>query len=135
MGFAMLPTYHKHSGMGWVCAVHHQCVCRCTRLLVNVASPHVPLPNSELQRVLAPGARVAVLDFNNASVSNPTAAGFQTWTLDNVVVPLARLYGVEEEYAYLVPSIQAFPTGKGGGITFLAPHVVPSGCTITISRS
>lgn len=68
--------------------------------------------HSELHRVLAPGARVAILDFNNASTSNPAAAGFQTWTLDNVVVPLARVYGVEEEYAYLVPSIQAFPSGR-----------------------
>lgn len=58
-----------------------------------------------------PGARVAVLDFNNASTTNPVAAGFQTWALDNVVVPVARAYGVEDEYAYLVPSIQAFPGG------------------------
>lgn len=58
-----------------------------------------------------PGAYVAVLDFNNASTTNPVAAGFQTWALDNVVVPVARAYGVEDEYAYLVPSIQAFPDG------------------------
>lgn len=72
---------------------------------------HVHHRYRELHRVLAPGARVAVLDFNNGSASNPVAAGFQTWALDNVVVPVARAYGVEDEYAYLVPSIQAFPGG------------------------
>ncbi len=35
----------------------------------------------------------------------------QGWALGNVVVPAARLYGMEEEYAYLRPSIQRFPTG------------------------
>jgi len=32
--------------------------------------------------------------------------------LSNVVVPAAARMGLEEEYAYLRPSIQAFPTGQ-----------------------
>lgn len=31
--------------------------------------------------------------------------------LDNVVVPMARIYGVTEEYEYLRPSIEQFPVG------------------------
>ena len=36
----------------------------------------------------------------------------QGWLLDNVVVPAARSYGLEEEYAYLRPSIKKFPVGR-----------------------
>lgn len=35
----------------------------------------------------------------------------QGWALENVVVPVARSYGMEEEYQYLRPSIKRFPTG------------------------
>jgi ubiquinone/menaquinone biosynthesis C-methylase UbiE len=31
--------------------------------------------------------------------------------LDNLVVPAARGYGLEDEYAYLRPSIKRFPHG------------------------
>jgi hypothetical protein len=59
--------------------------------------------------VLKPGARLAVLDFNNSD--NPLIDGFQAWALENVVVPQARSYGLGPEYEYLRPSIKAFPTG------------------------
>ena len=36
----------------------------------------------------------------------------QAWALENVVVPMARLYDLEEEYQYLRPSIKRFPKGK-----------------------
>lgn len=32
--------------------------------------------------------------------------------LNNLVVPVAKSYGLEAEYAYLRPSIKAFPTGR-----------------------
>ena len=35
----------------------------------------------------------------------------QGWALENVVVPAARLYGMEAEYQYLRPSIKRFPAG------------------------
>lgn len=35
----------------------------------------------------------------------------QGTVLDNVVVPVAKLYGVEQEYEYLKPSIKNFPQG------------------------
>lgn len=65
---------------------------------------------------------MAVLDLNNARESNPIAAEFQTWALDNVVVPVARAYGVEDEYAYLVPSINAFPGGACLWLCSALPH-------------
>ena len=39
--------------------------------------------------------------------------GMQSFFLSNLVVPAARRRGLEDEYAYLRPSIQAFPTGPG----------------------
>ena len=36
----------------------------------------------------------------------------QAWALENVVVPMARLYDLEEEYQYLRPSIKRFPKGR-----------------------
>lgn len=36
----------------------------------------------------------------------------QAWALENVVVPMARSYGLAEEYQYLRPSIKRFPKGR-----------------------
>ena len=36
----------------------------------------------------------------------------QAWALENVVVPMARMYDLEEEYQYLRPSIKRFPKGR-----------------------
>ena len=36
----------------------------------------------------------------------------QGWALENVVVPMARSYGLGEEYEYLRPSIKRFPNGR-----------------------
>lgn len=41
----------------------------------------------------------------------PAFHGWQGWTLESIVVPLARSYGVGAEYEYLRPSILRFPTG------------------------
>ncbi|KAJ7515040.1 hypothetical protein O6H91_23G069200 [Diphasiastrum complanatum] len=76
--------------------------------LRNVAD--IPRSLKEIYRVLKPGSRTSVLDFNR-STSPPTRA-LQEWILDNVVVPVARQVGAEEEYAYLKGSISKFPTGK-----------------------
>jgi len=77
---------------------------------LQVAS--IPWALEELRRVLRPGGKASILDFNNASASNPVVDAVQGWALQNVVVPTARSYGLEDEYRYLRPSIQAFPTGE-----------------------
>lgn len=76
--------------------------------LRNVAD--IPQALSELQRVLRPATSVAILDFNNSVV--PATDAFQAWALQNVVVPTASMYSMQDEYAYLRPSIQQFPTGQ-----------------------
>ena len=63
----------------------------------------------ELHRVLKPGGKVAILDFNNST--DPLVDAFQAFSLENIVVPAARLYGLAAEYEYLRPSIKQFATG------------------------
>lgn len=64
----------------------------------------------EIYRVVKKGSSVSVLDFNRPT--NTFVYGIQDWLLDNVVVPIATQYGMQEEYAYLKKSIAQFPTGK-----------------------
>lgn len=63
----------------------------------------------ELYRVLKPGAQAAILDFNHPS--NQLMRTFQQWYLDAIVVPTAQRFGLTEEYAYITPSLDKFPTG------------------------
>ena len=70
----------------------------------------IPLALRELRRVVRPGAKVAVLDFNNPT--DATTASVQGFVLDNIVVPFADLNGVAAEYRYLRPSIERFPRGQ-----------------------
>lgn len=76
--------------------------------LRNVAS--IPTCLREIVRVLRPGKTAAILDFNNAT--NQLVAGFQELALANVVVPVARQFGMESEYKYLLPSIRRFPIDR-----------------------
>ncbi|MEL6164559.1 MAG: bifunctional demethylmenaquinone methyltransferase/2-methoxy-6-polyprenyl-1,4-benzoquinol methylase, partial [Cyanobacteria bacterium J06628_3] len=36
----------------------------------------------------------------------------QQWYLDNLVVPAASQMGLKEEYAYINPSLERFPSGR-----------------------
>lgn len=70
----------------------------------------IPRSLSELHRVLKPGATAAILDFNHPS--SAVVRTFQQWYLSQVVVPVAQRFGVTEEYAYIAPSLDRFPTGS-----------------------
>ncbi len=64
----------------------------------------------EIQRVLKKGAKGAILDFHRPKEIYLQA--FQQWYFDRVVVPMAKKFNLTEEYAYLHPSIERFPTGE-----------------------
>lgn len=71
---------------------------------------NIPLCMQELYRVLKPKAKAAILDFHRPNESYMQA--FQQWYLANIVVPTAENMGMKEEYAYINPSVERFPTGK-----------------------
>eukprot|EP00897_Mesotaenium_endlicherianum_P005963 jgi/Mesen1/5395/ME000268S04589 len=76
--------------------------------LRNVAD--IPRSLREIVRVLKPGSTAAIIDFNKST--DPITNAFQGFMLDNVVVPIAKQFGVEAEYTYLRPSIERFLTGQ-----------------------
>ncbi|MBV6625983.1 MAG: bifunctional demethylmenaquinone methyltransferase/2-methoxy-6-polyprenyl-1,4-benzoquinol methylase UbiE [Rivularia sp. (in: Bacteria)] len=70
----------------------------------------IPRCLEEIHRVLKTGATCAILDFNRPE--NTLMRGFQQWYLDNLVVPAATHMGLKEEYAYINPSLERFPSGR-----------------------
>ncbi len=70
----------------------------------------IPRSLAELYRVLKPRATAAILDFHRPT--NSYLSSFQQWYLDNLVVPMAQNLGLTEEYAYISPSVDRFPTGR-----------------------
>jgi len=78
--------------------------------LRNLPDPAAGL--QELRRLLRVGGRAAVLDFNRPPNDRGATAAFQRLYLRQLVVPLARRAGLEDQYAYLERSLQRFPTGS-----------------------
>jgi ubiquinone/menaquinone biosynthesis methyltransferase len=64
---------------------------------------------AELRRVLKKGAKAAILDFHRPSQA--WLRDFQQWYLQTIVIPTAKQFGLTEEYAYIIPSLDRFPLG------------------------
>jgi demethylphylloquinol methyltransferase len=69
----------------------------------------IPRSLKEIHRVLKPDAKAAILDFHRPN--NQQLRAFQQWYLNSIVVPMAEYMGLKEEYAYISPSLDRFPTG------------------------
>ena len=78
--------------------------------LRNLADPLAGLV--EWRRLLRPGGRAAVLDFNRPEDPAGLVARFQRFYLRQLVVPLARQADLEAHYAYLEDSRARVPTGS-----------------------
>lgn len=76
--------------------------------LRNVVDRHRAM--TEICRVMKPGSTLSVLDFNKSI--NPLSTTVQEMMIDNIVVPVASGYGLENEYKYLKSSIKDFLTGN-----------------------
>jgi len=92
----------------------------------------IPRSLQELRRVLKPGAKAAILDFNHPR--SPQTQAFQAWYLSTIVVPVAQYWGLREEYAYIAPSLDRFPTGaeqvhlaKAAGFTHAVHYPISGG--------
>nr|YP_002048739.1 ubiquinone/menaquinone biosynthesis methyltransferase [Paulinella chromatophora]ACB42529.1 ubiquinone/menaquinone biosynthesis methyltransferase [Paulinella chromatophora] len=61
----------------------------------------------ELRRVLKPGSRAVILDFNSQPIGY--GAYFQQFYLRTLVVPVAEYFGLKEHYSYVEGSLNRFP--------------------------
>ena len=64
-----------------------------------------------MHRVLKPGGRAGILDFNPIPEKSMRSR-FQKFYLKNIVVPIAEKFGLKEQYIYLEKSLKQFPKGN-----------------------
>lgn len=92
----------------------------------------IPASLGELHRVLKPRATIAILDFHRPD--SQLLQTFQQWYLQNLVIPSAERFGLKDQYAYIVPSLERFPNGrsqvqlaKAAGFRTVTHYAIASG--------
>ena len=76
--------------------------------LRNIGSPYLAF--SEIRRILKPGGRVGILDFNHIN-DNYVQSLFQKIYLRKIVVPISSCFGLSKHYSYIEKSLLDFPCG------------------------
>ncbi|KAL3839270.1 hypothetical protein ACJIZ3_023861 [Penstemon smallii] len=78
--------------------------------LRNIVDSNRKKALQEITRVLKPGSKLCVLDFNKST--SQINRKIKDWIHYVVVAPLASLYGLEKEHQYLQNSINEYYTGN-----------------------
>ncbi len=77
--------------------------------LRNLSNPDEGI--KEIHRLLKPGGRAGILDFNS-DIQSSINLCFQKIYLRKFVVPIASIFGLKKEYLYLEDSLKTFPSGS-----------------------
>ncbi|WP_218079920.1 bifunctional demethylmenaquinone methyltransferase/2-methoxy-6-polyprenyl-1,4-benzoquinol methylase UbiE [Anthocerotibacter panamensis] len=89
----------------------------------------IPRCFQEVHRILKPGAKAVILD-----LCIRADHGFQHWYLKQVIPRLGALFGLQDQYAYLAPSLERFPApqalahlAQGAGFTGVSHRTLEQG--------
>ena len=76
--------------------------------LRNIGNPDLAF--SEISRILKPGGKAGILDFNHIN-DNYFQSLFQKTYLSKIVVPISSCFGFRQHYSYIEKSLLDFPSG------------------------
>ncbi|CAI6003460.1 unnamed protein product [Closterium sp. NIES-65] len=100
----------------WSCTAHCAGSTRLKPLppstLFSFAIPPSLFPHKSFSAECERGVPKTLSETGTHHPPTPPRTHMQEFALQNAVVPVARMFGLSEEYEYLLPSIRRFPTGR-----------------------